>query len=100
GGSTSGNYTGTKIAATIGWQTNFFALARGNRLEAKTQQMEEQTGGLERQVRLSQQMIDVIEGQIESLKVITSQEKNAERAELERRLRDEQEALRRLQERI
>ncbi len=99
-GGANGNYTGTKIAATIGWQTNIFALQRGNRLETQTQKLEEQQGGLERQVRLSQQMIDVIEGQIDALKVITTQEKNAERAELERRLRDEQEALRRLQELI
>lgn len=97
---TNGNYTGTKIALALGFQTNFYALQRGNRLERTTQEMEQQQGGLERQVRLSQQMIDVIEGQIEALKSITTQEKNAERAELERRLRDEQEALRRLQELI
>jgi hypothetical protein len=100
GSGSLGNYTGTKIAASIGWQTNLFALQRGNRLEAQTQKMEEEQGGLERQVRLSQQMIDVIEGQIDALNAITSQERNAERAELQRRLREEQEALRRLQEQI
>jgi uncharacterized protein YhbP (UPF0306 family) len=97
---TSGNYTGTKIAASIGFQTNFFALQRGNRLEARTQKLEEQQSDLARQVRLSQQLIDVIEGQIDALNAITTQERNAERAELQRRLRDEQEALRRLQEQI
>jgi hypothetical protein len=91
---------GGGLALSMGWQTNFLALARGDRLEARTTNIEQMQGDLARQMRLSQQMIDVIEGQIDALRAITTQERNAERAELERRLREEQEALRRLQDLI
>jgi hypothetical protein len=96
----AGGYAGPKIAMSLGWQTNVLALLRGNRLDAKTQNMEREQAGLERQVAISAQLIATLEGQIDALRVITTQEKNAERAELQRRLKEEQDALLRLQELI
>ncbi len=95
-----GRYTGSKVALTVGWQVNALSLVRGDALERRTQQLQAEQGDLGRQVRLAQQRIDVIEGQIDALKAIASQEQTAERSVLERQLREEQEALRRLQELI
>lgn len=99
-GPSPGRYTGSKIALTVGWQANALTLVRGDALERRTQHIQLEQGDLARQVRLAQQRIDVIEGQIDALKAIASQERNAERSVLERQLREEQEALRRLQELI
>ncbi|MEA3245281.1 MAG: hypothetical protein U9Q74_03900 [Gemmatimonadota bacterium] len=99
-GAPGGRYTGSKVALTVGWQANALTLVRGDALERRTQQLQTEQGDLARQVRLAQQRIDVIEGQIDALQAIASQERNAERSVLERQLREEQEALRRLQDLI
>jgi hypothetical protein len=88
------------MTISIGWQTNVLALIRGNRLEATTQRMNAEQASLDQQVKVSQQRIDVLEGQIDAARAIATSEKAAERAELERRLKDEQEALKRLQEMV
>lgn len=99
-GAPAGRYTGSKVALTVGWQANALTLVRGDALERRTQQLQAEQGDLQRQVRLAQQRIDVIEGQMDALQAIASQERNAERSILERQLREEQEALRRLQDLI
>lgn len=94
------SYVSQKVAFTVGWQANILTLVRGNRLEQRAEKLQQEQGDLQRDARMAQQQIDVIEGQIEVLRAISSQEKSAERADLERRLREEQDALRRLQELI
>jgi hypothetical protein len=93
----TGGYSSQKIAMSVGWQANVLTLVRGNRMDQTTAKLTQAQGNLQREARFSQQRIDVLEGQIDALRAVASQEKFAERAELERRLRDEQEALRRLQ---
>ena len=89
-----------KVALTVGWQTNIFGLLRGNRLERSTQQLELEQTDLARQTQLAQQRIEAIEGQIDALRAIERQERSAERVELERMLREERDALARLQDLI
>jgi flagellar biosynthesis GTPase FlhF len=94
----SGSYAGQRIAMSVGWQTNVLALIRGNRLESTAQRMAVRQGDLAREARDAQQRINALEGQLEALMAVSSQERAAERAELERRLKEEQDALKRLQE--
>lgn len=97
-GSAAGRYTGPKVALTVGWQANVQALVRGDALARRTEQMQAEQGDLDRQARLAQQRIDVISGQIDALRALAMQERDAERSVLERQLQEEQAALRRLQE--
>lgn len=104
---TSGAATGSaaafsapKFAVSFGWQAHILTLVRGNRLEQRTARAEAQQGDLERQIRTAQQRIDAIQTQLNALAAVASQQRSAERAELERRLKEEQDAMQRLQELI
>jgi hypothetical protein len=89
-----------KVALSLGWQANVFTLLRGNRLEERTAQAERAQGDLAREARLAAQRVEVIQSQIDALRAIASQQQTTERTELERRLREEQDALKRLQDLI
>ncbi|MBM4194111.1 MAG: hypothetical protein FJ202_07010 [Gemmatimonadetes bacterium] len=89
-----------KSSVTIGWQTNILSLVRGNRLEERTARTEQAQGDLQRQVQIAQQRIDAISGQLDALRVVTGADRAAERAALERQLREEQDTLKRLQDLI
>lgn len=95
-----GSIVSQKVALSVSWQANIRGLVRGNRLEQATEAAERAQQDLDRQVRLAQQRIDVIEGQIDALRAIASQEQSAERVELERMLQEERDALKRLQDLI
>ncbi len=94
------DFTAPKMAIAIGWQAHILTILRGNRLEERTARAEAQQGDLERQIRIAQQRIDAIQGQINVLQAVASQQRSAERAELERRLKEEQDAMQRLQDLI
>lgn len=93
-------FSAPKFAVSFGWQAHILTLIRGNRLEQRTARAEAQQGDLERQIRTAQQRIDAIQTQLNALAALASQQRSAERAELERRLKEEQDAMQRLQELI
>ena len=97
---TFGTYASKKLAVAVGWEANVLTLIRGNGLERRTARLARQQDDLVRDAQLAQQRIDQIESQIKALQAVASEQKNAERAELERRLREEQAALKQLQETI
>lgn len=94
------SFSQPKIALAVGWQAHVLTLLRGNRLEERTAAAERQQGDLEREARLAQQRIDALQVQIGALRAVTEQQRIAERADLERRLKEEQDALKRLQDLI
>lgn len=94
------SFTAPKTALAIGWQGHILTILRGNRLEGLTARAEAQQGDLERQVRIAQQRIDAIQGQLNALLAVASAQRSAERADLERRLKEEQDAMQRLQDLI
>lgn len=89
-----------RFALSMGWQANILTILRGNRLEQRTAQVERAQGDLARQARQAEQRIELIQGQIDALRAIASQQQTVERTDLERRLREEQDALKRLQDLI
>lgn len=95
-----GTYATKKLALSLGWDANVLTIMRGNGLERRTARFTRQQNDLAREALLAQQRIDQIESQINALRAVASEQKNAERAELERRLREEQAALKQLQETI
>lgn len=95
-----GSIVSQKLAMSVSWQANIRGLVRGNRLQQATEAAERAQVDLDRQVKLAQQRIDVIEGQIDALRAIASQEQSAERVQLERLLQEERDALKRLQDMI
>ncbi len=95
---TSWSYT--KAAFSIGWQTNLLALTRGNRMEARVQQMERERDQLIGEIRAGEARVQTLEGQLHRVEGATEADRRAQRDLLEQKLREEQEALKRLQERL
>jgi hypothetical protein len=93
-------YNYSKVAFTLGWQSNLFALLRGNFLRGRVAELERQREGLLAEINTRQQRIQALELEINRLEAQNLLELEQRRAEAERQLQDERESLRRLQERL
>jgi hypothetical protein len=100
GSASASSWSYSKAAVSVGWQTNLLALVRGNKMEARVAQMEREREQLMREIRGGEARVQELEGQLRSVEGATEADRRAQRALLEQKLREEQEALRRLQERL
>ncbi len=89
-----------KAAFSIGWQTNVLALARGNKMEERVAQMERERDQLMREIRAGEARVSAFELQLRSVEGATEADRRAQRELLEQKLKEEQDALKRLQERL
>lgn len=92
------NYS--KVAFTLGWQSNIFALLKGNFLQDKAAQLERRRQGLLAQITERQRRIAALELEINRYEAQNLLELEQRRAQAEAELRQEREALRRLEERL
>ena len=93
-------YNYNKVAFTIGWQSNIFALLRGDFLQNKAAQLERRRQGLLAQITERQRRIAALELEINRYEAQNLLELEQRRAAAEAELRQEREALRRLEERL
>ena len=93
-------YGYSKLAFTIGWQSNIFALLRGDFLQNRAAELERQRQGLLAQIAQRQQRIAALELEINRYEAQNLLELEQRRAQAEAELRAEREALRRLEERL
>jgi hypothetical protein len=100
GSASANSWSYSKAAVSVGWQTNLLALVRGNRMEERVAQMEREREQLTREIRAGESRVQSLEGQLRSVEGATEADRRAQRELLEQKLREEQEALRRLQERL
>ena len=90
----------SKAAFSLGWQTNLLALARGNRMQERVAQMERERDQLSREIRAGEARVSALAGQLKTVEGATEADRRAQRELLEAKLREEQDALRRLQEQL
>ena len=100
GSASATSWSYAKAAFSVGWQTNVLALARGNRMEARVSEITRERDQLMREIRAGEARVQALEGQLKSVEGVTEADRQSQRALLEQKLREEQEALRRLQERL
>jgi hypothetical protein len=93
-------YNYSKFAYTIGWQSNIFALLRGDFLQNRAATLERQRQGLLAEITQRQQRIAALELEINRYEAQNLLELEQRRAQAEAELRAEREALRRLEERL
>lgn len=93
-------YNYSKVAFALGWQSNLFALLRGDFLRGRVAELERQREGLLAEINTRQQRIAALELEINRLEAQNLLELEQRRAEAERQLQDERESLRRLEERL
>jgi vacuolar-type H+-ATPase subunit I/STV1 len=98
GSAKPGSLAYQKLAVSIGWQTNLSALLRGNRMEQMTEEYRSTSEGLRAQIAAGGSRVRTLEAQLKTLQTAQEADAIAQRADLERRLREEQDAVRRLQE--
>ncbi|MBI3568645.1 MAG: hypothetical protein HY084_10660 [Gemmatimonadetes bacterium] len=87
-----------KVLLSLGWQTNVGALVRGNRMEQVTDEYRREAGDLQSAIAAGEQRVRTLEAQLKALQNSQEADAIAQRADLERRLREEQDAVKRLQE--
>lgn len=93
-------YNYQKVAFTVGWQSNIFALMRGEWLASKADALRQQREQLLAEIAARQQRIASLELEINRYEAQSLLELEQRRVEAERALEAEREALRRLQERL
>ena len=93
-------YNYSKMAFKIGWQSNIFALLRGDFLQNRAAQLERQRAELLAQIAARQQRIAALELEINRYEAQNLLELEQRRAQAEAELREEREALRRLEDRL
>ena len=93
-------YGYSKMSFTVGWQSNIFALLRGDFLQNRAAELERQRQGLLAQIAQRQQRIAALELEINRYEAQNLLELEQRRAQAEAELRAEREALRRLEERL
>jgi hypothetical protein len=93
-------YNYSKVAFTLAWQSNIFALLRGDFLQNKAAQLERRRQGLLAQITERQRRIAALELEINRYEAQNLLELEQRRAQAEAELRAEREALRRLEERL
>jgi len=100
GSATPASWSYRKVAFSVGWQTNALALVRGNKMEARVAEIERERDQLTREIRAGEQRVVALETQLRTVEGATEADRRSQRELLESKLREEQEALRRLQERL
>ena len=93
-------YNYSKVAFTLGWQSNVFALLRGDFLRGRVAELERRREALLAEIQTRQQRIASLELEINRYEAQNLLELEQRRAEAERQLREEREALQRLEERL
>ena len=93
-------YGYSKVAFTIGWQSNIFALLRGEFLQSREAALQREREQLLAEIARRQQRIAALELEINRYEAQNLLELEQRRAQAEAELRAEREALRRLEERL
>jgi hypothetical protein len=93
-------YNYSKFALTLGWQSNIFALLRGDFLRGRVAELERRREGLLAEINARQQRIQALQLEINRIEAQNLLELEQRRAEAEAQLRAEREALQRLEERL
>lgn len=93
-------YNYSKFAFTLGWQSNIFALLRGDFLQGRVGELEKQREALMAQITERQQRITTLQLEINRYEAQNLLELEQRRAQAEQLLRQEREALQRLEERL
>lgn len=93
-------YNYQKVSFTLGWQSNVFALLKGNFLQGRTAALERQRQGLLAEIARRQERIAQLELEINRYEAQNLLELEQRRNAAETQLRDEKESLRRLEDRL
>jgi hypothetical protein len=93
-------YNYSKFAFTFGWQSNIFALLRGDFLQGRVAELERQREGMLAEMNTRQDRITALELEINRLEAQNLLELEQRRVEAEAQLRAERQALERLEERL
>jgi hypothetical protein len=93
-------YNYSKVAFTLSWQSNIFALLKGDFLQNRIAALERRRNELLAQIALRQQRIAALELELNRYEAQNLLELEQRRAAAEAQLRAEREALRRLEERL
>jgi uncharacterized coiled-coil protein SlyX len=93
-------YNYSKFAFTLGWQSNVFALLHGDFLQSKAAELERQRQGLLAEITRRQQRIAALELEINRYEAQNLLELEQRRAAAESQLRQERDALKRLEDRL
>ncbi len=93
-------YNYRKFAFILGWQSNIFALLRGDFLQGRVAELERQREGLLAEINTRQERVTTLELEINRLEAQNLLELEQRRVEAEAQLRAEREALQRLEERL
>jgi hypothetical protein len=93
-------YNYQKVAFTLGWQSNVFALLRGDFLQARVARLEKERQALLAEITARQQRIAALELELNRYEAQNLLELEQRRQQAEAELRAEREALRRLEERL
>ncbi|HVE79074.1 MAG TPA: hypothetical protein VNA89_09450 [Gemmatimonadaceae bacterium] len=93
-------YNYSKVAFALSWQSNIFALLKGDFLQNRIADLERRRNELLAQISLRQQRIAALELELNRYEAQNLLELEQRRAAAEAQLRAEREALRRLEERL
>ncbi len=93
-------YNYSKVAFVIGWQSNIFALLRGDFLSSRAALLERQRAEMLAEITRRQQRIAALELELNRYEAQNLLELEQRRAEAEAELRQEREALKRLEDRL
>jgi hypothetical protein len=93
-------YNYQKVAFTAAWQSNIFALLRGEFLQSRAAALEQERQGLLAQIAERQQRIAALELEINRYEAQNLLELEQRRVQAEEQLRQERDALRRMEERL
>jgi hypothetical protein len=93
-------YGYSKMAFTLGWQSNVFALLRGDFLQSRAAELERQRQGLIAEINKRQQRIAELELEINRYEAQNLLDLEQRRVQAEQQLREERDVLRRLEERL
>ena len=93
-------YKYSKMAFTLGWQSNIFALLRGDFLQSRAAELERQRQGLLAEINRRQQRIAELELEINRYEAQNLLDLEQRRVQAEAQLREEREILKRLEDRL
>ena len=93
-------YNYSKVAFSLGWQSNIFALLKGNFLQNRAAELERARQALLAEIQARQQRIAALELEINRYEAQNLLELEQRRAQAEAELGAEREALKRLEDRL
>ena len=93
-------YNYSKVVFSLGWQSNIFALLKGNFLQNRAAELERARQALLAEIQLRQQRIAALELEINRYEAQNLLELEQRRAQAEAELSAEREALKRLEDRL